>query len=68
MAKLGIAVSGIGITSLGIQVADSVLKLKDFLDRVKEAPEDVKYNLKEIETLSLMFSEIGQFNGNGSLA
>lgn len=56
---LGIVASGMGIASLAIQIGDNVIKLRDFLNAVKEAPEEVKYLIEEIETLSLVLSEIG---------
>jgi hypothetical protein len=40
MAELGVVSSGLGIASLAIQVADSVMKLKSFIDSVREAPEE----------------------------
>lgn len=54
---LGIAASGIGIASLAIQVGDCILKLKRFCDAVKNAPEEIKHLIEEIETLSLDLSE-----------
>jgi hypothetical protein len=60
---LGIAASGMGVASLAIQIGDSVMKLKDFWNAVKEAPEEVEYLIEEIETLSLVLSDIG---GNGN--
>lgn len=67
MAELGIAASGIGIASLAIQVGDSILKVRGFWDRVKEAPEDIRYILEEIETLSLVLSDLGRNNDHGDL-
>jgi hypothetical protein len=67
MAELGAVASAIGIASFGIQVADSVIKLKDFWERVKEAPEEIRFVLEEIETLSLVLAEIGQSSGNEDL-
>lgn len=55
---LGIVAGGMGVASLAIQIEDSVMKLKDFWNAVKEAPEEVKYLIEEIETLSLVLSEI----------
>jgi hypothetical protein len=40
MAELAVISSGFGIASFAIQVADSVVKLKDFIDSVREAPEE----------------------------
>jgi len=47
MAEIGVIASGMGVASLAIQVADSLLKLKGFLDNVKEAPDETE-NLKLI--------------------
>jgi hypothetical protein len=65
MAALGVAASGIGIASLAIQVGDSILKLKSFWEAVKEAPEDIKHLIDEIEILSLVLSEIGKESDEG---
>jgi hypothetical protein len=56
---LSIVAGGMRIASLAIQISDNIAKLKDFWNAVKEAPEDVKYLTEEIETLSLILSEIG---------
>jgi hypothetical protein len=56
MAEIGVIASGMGIASLAFQVADSILKLKEFLDNVKEAPEEIKYLIEEIDTLSILLS------------
>lgn len=56
MAELGVAASAISIASIAIQVGDSILKLKTFWDHVKEAPEEIKYLIDEIETLNLVLS------------
>jgi hypothetical protein len=53
----------LGIASLAIQIGDSIVKLKDFWNAIKEAPEEVKYIIEEIEILSLVLLEIGA-NGN----
>jgi hypothetical protein len=65
---LGIVASGIGVASLAIQIGDSVMKLKDFWNAVKEAPEEVNYLIEEIETLSLVLSEIGANGDNDDTA
>jgi len=54
---LGIAASGVGIASLAIQLGNSILKLKSFCDAVKNAPEEIRHLIEEIETLSLVLSE-----------
>lgn len=56
MAELAVVSSGLGIASLAIQVADSVMKLKNFIDSVREAPEEIKYIIRQIEALTLVLS------------
>ena len=56
MAELGIISGSLGIISLAIQVADSLMKLKSFIDTVKEAPGDIKYLVRQIEALNLVLS------------
>jgi hypothetical protein len=56
---LCIVASGMGIASLAIQIGNSIMKLKDLWNAVKEAPEEVKYLIEEIGTLSLVLSEMG---------
>jgi hypothetical protein len=58
MAELGIVASGMGIASLAIQVGDCIVRLKGFWDAIKDAPEEIKHLIEEIETLSLVLSEI----------
>jgi len=64
MAELGAIASGMGIASLAIQIGNGVLKLKSIWDEVKEAPEEIKYLIDEIETLSLVLSEIADSDDN----
>jgi hypothetical protein len=56
MAELGVISRSLGIVSLAIQVADSVMKLKDFLNSVKEAPDEIKYTIRQIEALDIALS------------
>ncbi len=58
MAELGAAASVLGIASLMFQVGDSLIKLKAILDMVKEAPEDIKSLIEELEIHSLVLSGI----------
>jgi hypothetical protein len=58
MAEVGLIASGMGIASLAIQIGDGILKLKAFWESVKDAPEDIRYILEEIETINLLLSEI----------
>jgi hypothetical protein len=64
---LGVIASGISVASIAIQVGDSVLKLKSFWDTITNAPEDIKYLINEIETLSLILSDIGKSEKQGDL-
>jgi hypothetical protein len=64
---LGVVASGISIASIAIQIGDSAFKLKEFWDTVKEAPEEIKYLIDEIETLSLILSDIGNSEQQGDL-
>ena len=65
MAEIGVIASGMGVASLAIQVADSLLKLKGFLDNVKEAPDEIKYLIEEIDTLGTLLSEFDADIPNG---
>lgn len=58
MAELGIIASGMGIVSFAIQISDSVLRLKIFFGSVKEAIEEIRYLIEEIQTLGLVLSEL----------
>ncbi|TEY40779.1 hypothetical protein BOTCAL_0421g00050 [Botryotinia calthae] len=58
MAEIGIIASGIGVASFGLQLMDGIRKLKQFWDEVKEAPKDIHDTLEELETLSLILSDI----------
>jgi hypothetical protein len=57
MADIGVAGSGLGIASLALQLGDCIARLKSFWNAVKDAPEDIKYLLEEIETLSFVLSD-----------
>lgn len=56
MADISLAGSGLGIASLPLQVGDCIMRLKGFWDAVKDAPEEIKHLIDEIETLSLVLS------------
>ncbi|TVY13607.1 hypothetical protein LARI1_G008209 [Lachnellula arida] len=58
MAELGVAASAISVASIAIQVGDSIIKLKDFWNHVKEAPEEIKLLIEEIETLGSVLSGV----------
>lgn len=56
MAQPGIISGSLGIVSLAIQVADSGMKLKNFLNSLKDAPDEIKYTIRQIETLDMVLS------------
>jgi hypothetical protein len=56
MADIKLSGSGPGVASLALQIGDCVIRLKGFWDAVKEAPEEIKNLIEEIETLSLVLS------------
>ena len=56
MADIKLSGSGLGVGSLALQIGDCVIRLKGFWDVVKEAPEEIKNLIEEIETLSLVLS------------
>jgi len=58
MAEVAMIASGMGIASLGIQVADGILRLKYFWARVKDAPEEIKYLTEELETVQIIISDL----------
>jgi hypothetical protein len=58
MAELGVISGSLGIVSLAFQVSESVMKLKIFLDSVKDAPDDIKYTIRQIEALDLVLSSV----------
>jgi hypothetical protein len=57
---LGVVASGMSVMSLGFQVADSIKKLKDFCDFVKDAPEEIRLTLDEIEAMALVLRDIDE--------
>jgi hypothetical protein len=57
MADISLSGSGTSISSLAFQVGDCIMRLKGFWDAVKDAPDDIKHLIEEIETLSLVLSD-----------
>ncbi|KAE9378461.1 hypothetical protein N431DRAFT_479482 [Stipitochalara longipes BDJ] len=55
---LGVIASGVGIGALAGQIALSVARLKTYLDQIRDAPEDLKILIDEIESLHLLLSDI----------
>lgn len=58
MAELGVIASGMGVASLAMQIGQSIMKLKSFVSAVKEAPEDIRYMIEKLESLSLVFEDL----------
>jgi len=54
----GVAAGVVGVASLAIQLADSVKKLKEFCDSVKNVPTEVKETIEEIELLSSVLTTL----------
>lgn len=57
MADIRLSGSGLGIASLALQVGDCVMRLKGFCEAVKDAPEEIKHLIEEIETINLVLSD-----------
>ena len=55
---LSIVASGVSIAAFAGQIASSVLKLKSLIDQVKDAPDDIKLLIDEIETFQFLLVEI----------
>ncbi|KAI9651044.1 hypothetical protein NHQ30_001081 [Ciborinia camelliae] len=62
--ELGVAGSAIGIASFVIQLGDGILKLKEFWDSVKDAPEEILRTLDELDTMRIVLAEIEENLGD----
>ena len=59
MAELvGVVASGISIATLAAQIASSVIKLKGYWSELKEAPEDIRLLIEEVEDVQLVLADI----------
>lgn len=58
MEGLSAAASSIAVVSLAVQLADSVKKLCDFWESIKEAPSDMKEISTDLELLSGVLTDI----------
>jgi hypothetical protein len=56
---LGVVASGIAVEQLAGYVASSVIKPKGYWDEVKDAPDQIRHLLLEIDSLNLILSHIG---------
>jgi hypothetical protein len=63
MEAFGLGANIAGVASFGIQIANSILKLKDLVDKVKEAPETVQHLIAELEILKLLLLELDNSYG-----
>ena len=54
----GLIASGVSIGALAGQIASSVVKLKSYLDRIRDVPEDISILINEIEDLHFLLSDI----------
>jgi hypothetical protein len=55
---LGIIASGISIVQIAGQAADCIIKLKEHWRQIREAPDDIKQLLLEIDSLNLILHQI----------
>jgi len=55
---LGVVASGISVGALAGQIASTVMKLKSYSDQIRDAPEDIKIMVDEIENLHFLLSDI----------
>jgi hypothetical protein len=56
---LGAVAGGIGIASFVIQIGDSLVKLKRFKDSIRDAPEELRCLIQNLEDLSKILESIG---------
>ena len=55
---IGVVASGISIAGLVVQIAQSVMKLKSYWNDFKEAPEEIRSMVEEIESVYLLLCDI----------
>lgn len=55
---LGLVASGISVVQLAGYIATSVVKLKDYWEQVRDAPAEIGYLLREIDSVGLILSHI----------
>ena len=55
---LGAVASGVTMGALAGQIALSVLKLKSFLEAIKDAPENIRFLIDEIESVQFLLADI----------
>lgn len=55
---LGVVASGVSIAAFAGQIVSSIMKLKSYIDQVKDAPEHIRILVDEIDDLQLLLSEL----------
>ncbi|KAL6713632.1 hypothetical protein ACLMJK_009097 [Lecanora helva] len=55
---IGLAASGIAIGTLAAQVTASAIKLKSYYDQLRDAPQDLRDLIDELEILGIVLSDI----------
>ena len=50
---LGVVASGVAVSQIAGQVTKSIFKLKQYWGQVQDAPDEIKYLLREIDSLNL---------------
>jgi len=66
---LGVVASGLSVGSFAIQVVDSVQKLRNFWNSIKDAPDNIKALLEELDTLGriIILEDQGQASSEARL-
>ncbi|KAL9036589.1 MAG: hypothetical protein Q9214_006064, partial [Letrouitia sp. 1 TL-2023] len=67
MEGLSATASGLAVASIAIQLADSVKKLHDFWNSIKDAPETVRVITNDLKLLSSVLADIASEAQHGEL-
>jgi hypothetical protein len=60
---IGVVASGISIVQLAGQIATSIAKLRGYWEQVKQAPSDIEHLMGQIDSLSLLMTQIHDDQG-----
>lgn len=55
---VGVLASGIAIGTLAAQITSSVIKLKSYWDQVRDAPEDIKDLMEQIDNYNNVLAQL----------
>jgi hypothetical protein len=55
---LSVIASGISVAQRAVQFTSSVIKLKAYIDAIKDAPEDIRALVEEIEGFKSLLEEV----------